>query len=93
MPMSVPPISTRFTGAVSAHSVVAESGVALIAELFAHLVAQVGELVVYLVEFFLIVGVPLTLSLPSGKSCLVVGRGLVGGHLGKGALFAVEVDL
>ena len=67
--------------AVAAHAVVAERGIALVAELFAHRVAQMHELVVELVEFCLIVLVPLALGFPRGKATLIIRVGLAGREL------------
>ena len=82
-----------FRIAVAAHAVVAERGIALVAELFAHRVAEFYELVVELVEFCLIVLVPLALGLPRGKALFIVSAGLERGELREGVDLALERDL
>ena len=79
--------------AVAHHAVVAERGVALVAELFAHRVAQLHELVVELVELCLVVLVPLTLGLPCGKALFIVRAGLERGELGERVDLALKGDL
>ena len=79
--------------AVAAHTVVAERGVALVAELTAHRVAQLHELIVELVELCLIVLVPLALGLPCGKTLFIVRAGLERGELGERVDLALKGDL
>ena len=62
--------------AIAHHAVVAELGVSAVAELFAHLVAQMHELVVYRVKLSAVLLIPPTLRLPCGKAALVVRAGL-----------------
>ena len=59
--------------AVAAHAVVAQRDIAAVAELFAHRIAQMYELVIQFVKLRLVVFVPLAFSLPRGKASFVVG--------------------
>mgnify|MGYP000723736711 CR=1 FL=1 len=78
---------------VTAHAVISERSVAAVAELFAHRVAQMHELVVELVELCLIVLVPLALGLPCGKALFIVCAGLERGELGERVDLALKGDL
>ena len=79
--------------AVTPHAVVAQGGVALVAQLLAHGVAEVGQLVVDAIQLGLIVLVPLTLGLPCGQTAGIIGVGLEGGELGEGVHTALKGDL
>ena len=77
----------------AAHPVVAQGGVALIAQLLAHGVPQVDQLVIELVQLGLVVLVPLALGLPGRQPPGVVGVGLEGGHLRQGVHAPLKGDL
>ena len=79
--------------AVAAHAVVAEGGVALVAQLPAHLVPELHQLVVEAVQLGLVVLIPLALGLPGGETPGVVGVGLEGAQLGEGVDPALKGDL
>ena len=61
-----------FVIAVAGHAAVAETGVAPEAELFAHAVAQLHELVVYPVEPVAVLHIPLALGSPRGGAARIV---------------------
>ena len=82
-----------FSVAVAAHAVVAQGGVALVAQLSAHLVPELHQLVVEAVQLGLVVFVPLALGLPGGEAPGVVGVGLEGAQLGEGVDPALKGDL
>ncbi len=79
--------------AVAAHAVVTQGGVALVAQLSAHLIAQVDQLIVEIVQLRLVVLVPPALGLPGGQAAPVVAVGLEGGQLGQGVDLALKGDL
>ena len=59
--------------AVAPHAVVAERGVAAVAELFAHRVAQMDHFVVNVVKLRLMLLIPSTFCFPSSEAARVVG--------------------
>ena len=79
--------------AVALHTVVAQGDVALVAELFAHRVAQAHQLVVDGVELFGVGHVPGALGLPGGEAALVVRVLLEGRELGERVDPALELYL
>ena len=79
--------------AVAPHAVVAQRGVALIAELFAHGVTQVDELVVEAVKLGPVLFVPCALGLPGGQTAGIVGVVLEGGQLAQRVDAALKRDL
>ena len=79
--------------AVALHAVVAQGGVALMAQLAAHLVPQVGQLVINAVQLGLVVLVPLAHRLPGSQTAGVVRVALEGPHLGQGVGLALKGDL
>ena len=79
--------------AVALHAVVAQGGVALIAQLAAHLVPQVGQLVINAVQLGLVVLVPLAHRLPGSQTAGVVRVALEGPHLGQGVGLTLKGDL
>ena len=79
--------------AVSAHAVIAELGIAVVAELAAHRVAQLHELVIDAVEVRLMLLIPCALGLPSGEAAGIVRVGLEGAQLGERVGLALKRDL
>ena len=72
--------------AVAAHSVIAQGGISLIAQLFAHLIPKTGQFVINAVQVALVVLVPAPHRLPGGQAAGIVRIGGKGGHLGDGIL-------
>ena len=72
--------------AVAAHSVIAQGGISLIAQLFAHLIPKTGQFVINAVQVALVVLVPAPHCLPGGQAAGIVRIGGKGGHLGDGIL-------
>ena len=79
--------------AVTVHAVVAQGGVALIAHLPAHAVAQVYQLVVQLIQLRRVLHGPLGVSLPRRQTARIVGIALQRRQLGQGVGLALEGDL
>ena len=79
--------------AVAAHAVVAERGVALVAQLPSHLVPELHQLVIEAVQRRLVVLVPPALGLPGGETAGIVRIGLEGAQLGEGVDPALKGDL
>ena len=79
--------------AVSAHTVVAELGKAVVAELAAHRVAQLHELVIDLVQLRLVRLVPAALGLPGRQTHSVVRAVFERRELRDGVGAAFKVDL
>ena len=86
-------LHVRLGVAVPAHAAVAEGGVALVAHLFAHRVAQMHELVIDRIELLLIVLVPFAVGFPCREAAGVVGVGHEGSELGERVNPALEGDL
>ena len=85
--------NVRLGVAVAPHTVVAQGGVALVAELFAHGVAQVDELVVDAVKLRLMLLIPLALRLPCRQTARIVGVVLEGGQLAQRVDAALKGNL
>lgn len=83
----------RLGVAVAAHTVVAESGVALVAHLLTHGIAQVYQLVVQLIQLRRVLHGPLVVGLPRRQTAGVVGVALEGRQLGQGVGLALKGDL
>ena len=79
--------------AVAAHAVITELGIAVVAQLAAHRVAQLYELVVDLVELRLVRLVPAALRLPRGQTPRIVGVIFERGQLRDGVRAALKLDL
>ena len=79
--------------AVAAHTVIAEGDIVRVAELFAHCVAQVDELVIDGVQLIFVRHIPGALGLPGGEALRVVRRLLEGRQLGEGVDAALEFYL
>ena len=83
----------RFGIAVAAHAVVAQGGVTLVPQLFAHLIPQVGQLVINIIQLFLVVLIPLALGFPGGQAAGIVRVILERAQLGQSVHPAFKRDL
>ena len=79
--------------AVAAHAVIAHLGIAVVAQLAAHRVAQLHELVIDLVQLRLVRLVPAALGLPRGQTPRIVRVVLERGQLRNGVSIALKLDL
>ena len=79
--------------AVAAHAVIAQLGIAVVAQLAAHRVAQLHELVIDLVQLRLVRLVPAALGLPRSQTPRVVRVVFKRGQLRDGVGAAFELDL
>ena len=79
--------------AVALHPVVAQAGVAVVAQLAAHAVAQLHQLVVDVVQLLAVVAEPLALGHPGRPAELVIGAELEGCHLGQIPVLPLKGDL
>ena len=85
--------NVRLGVAVALHAVVAQRGVALVPELFAHAVPQVDEFVVDRIHAGLVLLEPGSLGLPGGQAAGVVGVGLEGFELAQRVDAALKRNL
>ena len=79
--------------AVALHPVVAQRGVAVVAQLAAHAVPEGHQLVIDGIQLLASLPVPLALGLPGRPANIVVGAELPGFHLGDGAHLPLKGDL
>ena len=79
--------------AVAAHAVIAQLRIAAVAQLAAHRIAQMHELVIDLVQLRLVRLVPAAFRLPRGKSARVVRAVFERGQLRDGVGAALKFDL
>ena len=79
--------------AVALHTQVAQLGIAVIAQLAAHAVAQLHQLVIDLIQLGAVFVVPVALGHPGSLADLVIGIQLPGRELAEGVHFAPEGDL
>ena len=79
--------------AVAAHAVIAELGIAVVAQLAAHRVAQLHELVIDFIQLRLVRLVPAALGLPRGQTPRIVRVILERRQLRNGVGSALKLDL
>ena len=79
--------------AVALHAVVAQGGVAIVAQLSAHGITQMHQLVVQGVQLLRVLHGPLGVRLPRRQAAVVIRVGLHGLQLGQGVGLPLEGDL
>ena len=79
--------------AVAAHAVVSQRGITFIAQLFAHFITQMHQLIVKIIQLSLVFFVPIALGFPCSEATGIVRVTLKRSELRKGVYTALKRDL